>query len=656
MSHEGAADRLFQHPAKPSLAPAPERLLPPWLIALFAIGVGVVLILLSPKERLLEQLAHAGKPTTITVVFLENLLKTELADEDLRMLLADHQLELGKIQETRDTLEPLFASKDPDLKVKALLIDLRLTEAMVFAQDEGTPERQEGMARIGSIIKALLDEPMDNSLLPSLADSALLGGHQALAQSVYVHLGKQGGEQAYDWYHKAADLVLGQGRYAQAAEFYFAAQTHAPTLESQRQYFLKALKAFQAGDLLAEALAQADAHLGPLIQDDTTLLFLVSLGRSAGDGAFAQKYIKELLRVSRGSLVGYSAGIVQTPLAWGSGLRRSEFSVYTAVWRGGGCQAQGIFPSMRGLILWVAVNSTAQQNETPTSSTSPNFRPFDDRIYTLAIKVFLENGNLSEAYRVAGRAVQQVPDNLVWRRLLAQVGEWVGRRTVALEQWRYIAEKDPRREAFEQILRLLPGTYDDESLVFALQGLAKQVRWKGEEWHQLADAYERIGRPAQAIAELMRMNEERPDPALLEHAALLCQRMGLGNAARALYEQLEHTYGPTLPWGISKATLHYQQGELVRAYQVLMEVKFLASESDTGYWKLVGQLAWSLQKDAEVEQAYRILWQQEEISQVTHERLIQLVRQSNSAEAVEMGLEGWVTYQDPKFFILPRTF
>ena len=134
--------------------------------------------------------------------------------------------------------------------------------------------------------------------LSSLADSALLAGDWQLATQVYRELAKADPNNRAAWFRKGAKLSLGQKAYTQASELFFFARTQSQSIEEKRKDYLSGLKALISGNQLQMALVQAEKHLGGLERDDVTLKFLVKLGRAAGNGAFAQKYVEKLLHVS----------------------------------------------------------------------------------------------------------------------------------------------------------------------------------------------------------------------------------------------------------------------------------------------------------------------------------------------------------------------
>ncbi|MGB0908784.1 MAG: tetratricopeptide repeat protein [Nitrospirales bacterium] len=629
---------------------ASERLFSLWSIALFAVGIVLVLMVLFPKQRIFNQVAQASQASTASTFFLENLLKAKPDDADLRLLLANHQLELGNIELSEGTLSSLLNIDNADVWLRAQLLKVRILEIQTFAFAEGSQKRRHGMNLIGSQIELILDHipAPEPDVLVRLAQSALQVGHGHVAQSIYEQLGRGTTPHTATWYAKAAELALGQRDYQSAASFYFSAQQQESSQSKQREYYLAALKTLQSGNLLQEAVQQAELHLGDLRNDEATLFFLVSLGRAAGNGAFAQKYVKDLLHAN---LLHSPYLMMHASFSQPRRQNGQDFVFAPVIGDVSESVMDKNWSSNEGDAFHPFTLSDLQFAIQAGTQKQTKIRPFDDKIYQLGYAVFLENRNLLDAFTLAQAAVRQVPHRMEWRKRLAQVAEWIGRHPLALAQWREIAEKSPSQEAFEQILRLAPAAYDDEQVIFAFLGLGKIRSLSTAERKNLSDAFERMGRPEDAIAYLTRLHRASPEQALLEHLAVLTQRMGKDMQAMEYYQELEERYGSRLVWTMQQARGLSSRGYLRGAYDMLLSVKEHAGDEDDEYWEFVGHLAWVFEDDQAAGEAYRYLWNRQQLSMEGQERLIILLRRTNPDEAIRIGIAGWKLYQRPKFLL-----
>ena len=585
-----------------------------------------------------------ARPRPSARFFLENLLRAKPDDADLRLLLAQHYLEVGQVTQAQITLSQLLDSTRDSIWLNARLLDLRMQKIRTLSFPDGSAERRNGMEQLRKQIKMVVTSnlSLQTDILTQLAHSAILTGDPRLAETLYERLGEQSEPQASTWYAKAASVAYGRGAFRKAAELYFLAQKYALNQKAKKTYYLSALKVLQAGSLFAEAIHQAEKYLGELKHDEETLLFLVALGRATGNGAFAQKYVKDLLQIAYATIadtvipVGHDVENHQRLSSWVFAPISSIINDYEDVSRWAQIH---VHP-------WDRLIANSQ-----LSHGSFKLRPFDDQIYALAYTVFLENQNLHDAFSVAQAAVQQVPQQLEWRKRLARVAEWMGRQDLALQQWRYVAEKNPTRSSFQEILRLAPGALDDSQVIFSLLGLGKIRSLSEGEWRRLIDAFEREGLPNEAIAYLTRLNEKSPTQDLQESIAMLYQRKGNSDLAYQSYRTLENQYGIHIRWSTQQANLLALRGDLQSAYMVLQHAKNKAQADDQAFWKVLGHLAWTLEEDQQAEEAYRYLWTHQQLSREGQERLMLLIQQNRPFEAIEVGLTGWRNFHSPKFLL-----
>ena len=121
----------------------------------------------------------------------------------------------------------------------------------------------------------------------------------------------------------------------------------------------------------------------------------------------------------------------------------------------------------------------------------------------LGYEVFLENRKLEDAWQVASAAVRQAPDDLAWRQRLARVAEWTARPQVALDNWLKVARATGQDEAWQAVLRLAPGLFDDAALIPALHYQIARQPQDIRLIRELVAAHERLGEPRPAIADLV---------------------------------------------------------------------------------------------------------------------------------------------------------
>ena len=583
-----------------------------WALAGLAFSVSVVLTLIFPQKRLIEQATHQERTDALTVSYLTNLLRTDPDNIELRLQLADKKLQIGELREAQQILAPVFAGRDEAAKRRARLTEFRIREVEAYRLPEGSPARVRRVAELGAQVAALAQYDWDVATQVRLARAAAALRQPGVAAQLYSRLAAHGGAGAREWLLEGAKSALGAGEYRLAAGLYFRVQERAQSRDERREYFLTGVKTLQAGNLLGEALIEADNRIGELADDDATLLVLVRLARAANDLPRAQAYMKRFMHMS--------------------------WPARAAGW----IAAAGD---------WLVPAAHAAADDDKPRLPPAGMRPFDDEHYRLAFDVFVGGRNLDDAYRVAEAAVRQVPDNLAWRERLAQVAEWSGRPAEGLRQWLTIARRTGAEKAWQAVLRLAPGLSDDEALLAAWQHMAETNQVTGAQWARVAEAFERLGRPREAIDYLEPLLARRADPALLETLARLHERSGDAAGAIEAYRRLIATAGATRARVLTLATLLIARGEFSPAYDALQGLRGKVDGADLEYWQMLAELAWQLQRDDTALDAYRALANSGKFESSDIFRLVTLLREREPQEALRVAEFGWLKLGEPALFI-----
>ena len=606
------ASNEYRSPAHPE--PPRQRLTSPWTLLGVALAVGVTLVLIFPGRGLLTQ-SSRQKPDEVSMSYLSNLVRNEPDNPELRFTLAQKQTELGRIADARAALEPLYNSPNPAVRQRARMTDFKLQMQQMQAQPPNSKERERDTERLRQELVAMSQYEWNAAGLLDLAAMATQLGARKLRAELYLRIARTDNKLGRQWTDEAARSVLADGEYLTAAEIYFNAQQRAESRDDQRYYFIAALKAYQAGNLMKDVMAAADQHLGSLADDDETLRYLIGLARMANDMPRAERYAKKLLRMSRHGAFG---GVLAT------------------------------------LLNWVLPSAFAGDAPDPALSRDAmiGMRPYNRQDYELAYEVFLENQNLNDAYRVAAAAVYQVPNDITWRERLAQISEWSDRPNDALQQWLYIARRTGRPEAWQAVLRLAPGLFDDEALLEALRYQATRAKLTDDQVRAVVDAYERVGRPREGIAFLEREYARRPSPILLDQQAYLMERMGDLDGAIAAYRRLIDRYGATTDRIAKLASLLIARGNPKEAYALLERHSKNVPPQDADYWRLLSELAWQLQEDVGAERAYRVLADTGKATPDDIERLITLVQARQPDIAAQLAEAAYARYGTPQFLMI----
>ena len=575
---------------------ARPRLLSLWALAGFAVVVLLSLVLTFPKQELLRQAEREKLGDPLTASYLANLLKTDPANLELRLLLAEHKIRLGDLADIPAILEPALRSADPDWQAKGRLTKYKYLIAQVALSEKSSAQRAALLERRRAALAQLAQYPWPTQTLMYLAGQASELHERAIVARLYRAIAESPRHMPLEWYAETAARVLGEGDYELAAQLYFIARQKASSLSKQREFLVAGIKALMANNLFSQAMQAADRHLGNLGDDPDTLYFLAQAARAANDPARADRYARRMLHLSW----------LERAADWFQGLDLSPIATANAA-------------------------PAEQQRAAPAG-----MRPYDPQRYQLAYDIFLANRNLADAFRVAEAAVRQAPEDAAWHKRLAQVAEWYRKPDVALREWRWLALHGGGEEALLAVLRLAPGLGDYDTLLEAWKRIAADRALDEAQWRALADLFEQAGRPREGIKFFEERYGREIAPVQLEMAARLAQRSGDDEHANSLYLRLLERHGFSADRLLKITALNLQKGRYQQAYDLLQKYRGKVGEKETAYWKLLADLAWQLQRDETATDTYRRLAATGNLAREDFSRLIFLLGESQQEDAAAL--------------------
>lgn len=588
-------------PAKPSKSAAPaerERLLPPALVLTFTAMVGVGLALMFPRETLRERLLGQGRSMDgLTVAYLEAWSKAAPDDPGFMAVLAEQYARSGRLDEAEAMLARMQSLQRADLSGTILRTRIDIAQQRTWAAQPDTAERAQYLAQAQALLKEATTRRWTNAELQRLATQAReLGATDAQAR-FYRELARTDRANADFWNRQLAEIAVSGGNYRDAARALFAAQARAGTLAEQRALFLKAVQTLQSGNLLDEALAEAERHAGRLLDDPEVLRYLTKLALAANRPEQAAHYVERLLKMS---------SLPHSPAA-----QAARALAAAQPWA-----AQGVvfLDGPRGLALRDALQAAgmldtrkAAASATDKAEGAAAEKPFNAEDHDLAYRVFLAAGKLDQAQRVAETAVRRLPGDLLWRERLAQVAEWNRHPAVALQHWLAYAQASNDERAWDHVLRLAPGLSDDAAHLLALRHRARAGDPRTVD--AVVAAYERLGEPEQAMAFLDGLSRGPNAREIMERNAALAERAGKDGRAFALYTELQERFGQRPAYALKLANFNYVHGRLRQALDAMLVARAAAgtAQGDALYWRTFTELARLNQRDDLLDEGYRKL-------------------------------------------------
>jgi hypothetical protein len=555
----------------------------PWTIAGFGLAVGLGLLLVYPYRTLEQRLAASelsSKPDRLTVEYLKVFLKAEPNALVLRQALVAQLVRLGSYAEAREAMQPLQRSGDLAIQRDAEWLELTMLEGEAYALPVDLPRRELAMQRVRQQLRVLAGLPeLDSQRLLLLARAALAAGEVSVAAIAYQKIAARPEILAADIYAEAARAALALGNYRIAADLYFRAMTYTRMLDMRREYFLTAMRTLQSSGTNEDLIASADQHAGILINDTATLKFLARLAQSANRLDAAERYAKQLLKLSlldrwhAQQLAGW-----QTPAGFYAGLNR--------------------------------VDNTPLRIVRIADVSGPGL-PFDEEAYTLSYTIFLANRNLNDARRVAQSAVLQRPSDAGWRKRLAQINEWDAAPQAALPQWLAYARLSGDEAAWDTVLQLGSGLADIDAQVAAIAHKAGREPTSVVWLERLLQVFEASGQPERGLALLRTRLAGKSAPALRQRElallATLAERTGHDVESLATLRQLQAGFGTDSTVALRIANNLYRANQPVAAFAELERAGAVAPVTDGNFWRAYAELARLLQNDAAAQTGYRSL-------------------------------------------------
>lgn len=598
-----------QRPDRPYLAPL-------WLLLLLGGLIALALILIYPQKNLVERVSQAPD-SELSRDYLLNLLRTDPNNPKLRLLLARQDLARGNLNALRDTLRPALNAGDPELHREALWL-LWLAGEREYTAEVQQDQRNARRKELARQLKALSNENWPDERLIEIAGKAFTFGESTSGIALFDQLARRSTNSVAtaNTLIDAARSALANGNYRGSAELYLLARKKTTNAAQAKRCFLSALATLQSGNQLSDALFLAERDIGELADDSETLFYLTNLARAAGRPDVADRYVRKLLRLS---------------------LLRQLEQIRLAAEHGGALPQKAAF------------RQVDRSTDNPERQ-GPQI-PFDDKTYTLGYEVFLENKKLGDAWKVAASAVRQVPENLLWRERLARVAEWTQRPAMALDNWLHLARQTQRDDAWQAVLRLAPGLFNDEALVAGLQYELARRPSDSKLLREIVAAWERQGEPKKAIAFLAQLNRQHDSPFALEMQADLYERAGDPKASLETWQRL---LGKPEQITAQRALRAAIQATLLGHYRQALDWLDKARTQDSAdaglnreFWQLLARLAEFEQREGLAVDAYTKLTAGPDAEEGDFDTLRQLLAATHPLEAARVAAASWARFERP---------
>jgi hypothetical protein len=562
---------------------ARPRVVSTWLVLVLAGAVLLTFYATFTRGGLRQRMTSTAVPSDVSVAYLEAWLRVRPNDEEFLSMLGTQYVNLGQLDDAEHIAGRMDALQSADIHREATLLRMSIAEQRAFALPLDDPRRAAAMAGLRERTLAAASLPWPNDGLQALAQRAVTIDDPELAMQLYGRLAAQDPAHRTRWDAQVARFALQIGDYRHAADSWFRQEAAAKTLAEQRRCFIEGIETLQSGNLLDDALQAADEHAGELVGDKDTLVVLLNLARAAHRPDLVERYAKSLAR--------YASVRGQVGLAsYAAHLKHAEPFTYMD----GAPPARPRFLDGDVHVVRVA----AAMNAAPAA---------DADVAGLVYQSFLESHDLDNAQKIAAEQVEKSPHSGVWLARLAQVAEWNNGAPLALKSWLAYAQLTNDPLGWKNVQRLAPMLDDDSAYLAAIVESARGAPDDLKLVDQATATFERLGRPADAMAFLKALPHGRNGAAIDQREAALAERAGYDDDALALYRGLQQRDPRNTRYALREANLLFRHDDQAGAFAALAVARDAAADGNVEFWRNYGQLARLLERDDAANEAYRHL-------------------------------------------------
>jgi hypothetical protein len=249
-----------------------------------------LLILVFPRDGILQRVFQANVNDPLTVAYVINLLKIDADNPQLKGLYLKQRLPSLSWQQLRDETQQMLTEGSPE--ERHMVATLLLTK---LGQIQNKTEEMQQLVR--RLIQMGLEDGWQEKDLQLMIEQALVLSETEMAHKMLLSWWRASPTEPWQWLDGLAAFELGQGRYAQSALVSLVSRQFSDEPAAQKQYFLQGMKTLIAGGLYQDAMNAADVYVGDLVSDEQVLRRLIEIAQASGQPKRANMYVKLLLEM-----------------------------------------------------------------------------------------------------------------------------------------------------------------------------------------------------------------------------------------------------------------------------------------------------------------------------------------------------------------------
>lgn len=272
-----------------------------WEILLFIACVSALFVFFFPEKLLLQQVLEEEKSERITLAYLHRLLVLYPKQPQLMIAYISQQIGSNQLEQAEQELKSLNQDIKNHKEVNRwdiLWLQYLIKLSKFYQYHLTESEKGSQTQQLLSMMTSFVDAPLDKQKLLRVASDAVALGHPAVALRIYQRLQNQNQLNREDEFIQGAAIAMQVSQYQAAAQFYLQAAKYTSLIPKKREYLRQALKTLQSGNLLLQAISEAEKLPPDILHDKAFLQYLAQLSLAAGRYDLAQNYIHMALKIS----------------------------------------------------------------------------------------------------------------------------------------------------------------------------------------------------------------------------------------------------------------------------------------------------------------------------------------------------------------------
>lgn len=266
--------------------------LPRLLIAAFGICIVAMSVWLFPNHIIPDFAVTLTNPQPLTAFYLENMNQREPQNTTIQIALIEQYIglyEWTKADALLNTLALNTAQHDQWVRLEFIK-----NVSQAYRLPKGS-ERTNALLKFKEAIPTLLNLTFTPEQESALGYVALKLAAPDTALAFFQKVIQANPNQSATFYENIAQVALENSEYDIAAQFYLEASAKQTLIELKRVDVIEALKAYQAGNLMAKGITVIAGLPDAIINNQAMLIFLTKYAIAANRPDLATDYITRSL-------------------------------------------------------------------------------------------------------------------------------------------------------------------------------------------------------------------------------------------------------------------------------------------------------------------------------------------------------------------------